>query len=44
MDMANAYLSSLNITTRESLKAFPTLLPTPDGAYVITHLRKDSSS
>jgi hypothetical protein len=44
MDMANSYLSSLNITTSESLKASPSLLPTPDGAYVISHLRKDTST
>jgi hypothetical protein len=44
MDMANSYLSSLNITTPEFLKASPALLPTPDGAYVISHLRKDTSA
>ena len=44
MDMANSYLSSLTITTPEDLKAPPTLLPTPDGAYIISHLRKDTSS
>jgi hypothetical protein len=44
MEMANSYLSSLAITTPEDLKAPPTLLPTPDGAYIISHLRKDTSS
>ena len=44
MKMANSHLSSLNITTPEYLKTSPTLLPTLDGAYIISHLRKDTSS
>jgi hypothetical protein len=42
--MANSYLSSLNITTPDYLNTSPTLLPTPDGAYIISQLRKDTSS
>jgi hypothetical protein len=44
MEMANSYLSSLNITTPDSLHTSPALLPTPDGAYIISHLLKDTSS
>jgi hypothetical protein len=44
MEVANSYLSSLNIITPKYLNTSPTLLPTPDGAYVISHLRKDTSS
>jgi len=44
MDMANSYLSSLKITTPDYLNTSPTLLPTLDGAYIISHLRKDTSS
>jgi len=44
MEMANSYLSSLNIITPEYLSTSPTLLHTPDGAYIISHLRKDTSS
>jgi len=44
MEMANSYLSSLNITTPEYLNTSPTLLPTLDGASIISHLRKDTSS
>jgi len=44
MEMANSYLSSLDITTPEHLNTSPTLLPTPDGAYIISHLRKNTSS
>jgi hypothetical protein len=40
MEMANTFLSSLAITTSEEDKAPPTLLPSPDGAYIISHLRK----
>jgi hypothetical protein len=42
--MANSYLSSLNIVTPEYLTTSSTLLPTTDGAYIISHLRKDTSS
>jgi hypothetical protein len=44
MEMANSFLSTLNITTPEEYKSPPTLLPTPDGAYIISHIRKDTSS
>jgi hypothetical protein len=44
MDMATSFLSSLSIPTPEDLKSPPTLLPTPNGAYIISHLRKDTSS
>jgi len=44
MEMANSYLSPLNIITPKNLNTPPTLLPTPDGAYIISHLRKDTSS
>ena len=44
VEMANSYLSSLTVTTPESLNTAPTLLPTPDGAYIISHLRKDTST
>ena len=44
MEMANSYLSSLTITTPDYLNTTPTLLPTPDGAYIISHLHKDTST
>jgi len=44
MEVAKSYLSSLNIITPEYLNTSPTLLPTPDGAYIISLLRKDTSS
>jgi hypothetical protein len=44
MEMANSYLSSLTITIPEYLNTAPTLLPTPDGAYIISHLRKNTST
>jgi hypothetical protein len=44
MEMAITYLSSISITTSAADKAPPTLLPSPDGAYIISHLRKDTSS
>ena len=44
MEMAISYLTSINITTREQLTTIPTLLPTPDRSYIISHLRKDTSS
>ena len=43
IEMAKSFLSSLTISP-EDLKASPPLLPTPDGAYIISHLRKDTSS
>jgi hypothetical protein len=44
METTNSYLSSLNITTPEDLNTSPTLLPTPDGANIISHRRKNTSS
>jgi hypothetical protein len=44
MEMANSYLSSLDITTPDYLNTPPTLQTTPDGAYIVSHLRKDTSS
>jgi len=40
--MATAYLSSTNIITAEHNHASPTLIPTPDGYYILSHLRKDT--
>ncbi len=42
--MALTYISSLNITIPDSHHTTPALLPTPDGAYIISYLRKDTSS
>ncbi len=42
--MATSYLSSTNNITFEYATAPPTLIPTPDGSYIISHLRKDTSS
>ena len=42
--MATSYLSSTNNITSEYANAPPTLIPTPDGLYIITYLRKDTSS
>ena len=42
--MAISYLTSINVVTPEYLTITPTLLPTPDGAYIISHLHKDTSS
>ena len=44
MEMAISYLTSINVITPEYLTTTPTLLPTFDGAYIISHLRKDTSS
>jgi hypothetical protein len=44
MEMTHTYLSSLNLTIPDSHLATPALLPTPDGAYIVSHLRKDTSS
>ena len=42
--MAISYLSSTNTITVEHTNAPPTLIPTPDGSYIISHLRKDTLS
>ncbi len=42
--MATSYLSSTNTITSEYATAPPTLIPIPEGSYIISHLRKDTSS
>ena len=42
--MATSYLSSTNNITTEYATAPPTLIPTPEDSYIISHLRKDTSS
>jgi hypothetical protein len=44
MEMAISFLASLTVVTPDYLGTSPTLLPTPDGAYIISHVRKDNSS
>jgi hypothetical protein len=44
MEMAISFLSSLAVVTPDYLTTSPTLQPTPDGAYIISHVRKDNSS
>ena len=44
MEMTHTYLSSLNLTISDSHLATTALLPTPGGAYIVSHLRKDTSS
>ena len=44
MEMAISFLASLTVVTHDYLITSPTLLPTPDGAYIISHVRKDNSS
>jgi len=45
MEMAIFFLASLIVDTPNYLiSTTPTLQPTPDGAYIISHVRKDSSS
>jgi len=44
IEMAISYLTSTNIITPKHLTANPTILLTPDGSYIISHLRKDTSS
>jgi len=39
-----SYLTSTNNITSEYATSPPTLIPTPDGSYIILHLRKDTSS
>ena len=42
--MATSYLSSTNNITPEYATTSSTLNPTPDVFYIISHLRKDTSS
>jgi hypothetical protein len=42
--MATSYLSSTNTITAEHTNAPPALIPTPDCPYIISHLRRDTSS
>ena len=44
MEMAVSFLTSLTVVTPDHLSAAPTLQPTQDGAYIISHVRKDNSS
>ena len=44
MGMAISYLTSVTVFIPDYLSTPPTLLPTPDGAYIISHVRKDNSS
>jgi hypothetical protein len=44
MEMAISYLTSINVVTPEYLTTTSALLPTLDGAYIISHLRKGTSS
>jgi hypothetical protein len=39
-----SHLSSTNNITSEYAIATPTLIPTPDGPFIISHLRKETSS
>ena len=42
--MAISYLASLTVVTPDNLSSSPTVLSTPDGAYIISQVRKDNSS
>ena len=44
MEMAISYHTSIHVVTPAYLTTTPALLPTPDGAYTISHLRKDTST
>jgi hypothetical protein len=44
IEMATSYITSINIITPKHLATTPRLLPSPDGSYIISHLRKDTSS
>jgi hypothetical protein len=44
MEMAISFLASITVATPDYLSTTPTLQPTPDGAYIISHVRKDNSS
>ena len=43
IEMATAFLASL-IGAVDPHNTTPTLHPTPDGAYIISHIRKDNST
>ena len=42
--MAISFLTSLTVVTPDHLNATPTLQPTPYGAYITSHVRKDNST
>ncbi len=42
--MVTSYLAHTNTITSEYATAPPTLIPTPEGSYIVSHLRKDTSS
>ena len=44
MEMAVSFLASRTVVTPDHLSPSPTLQPTPNGAYIISHARKDNSS
>jgi hypothetical protein len=44
MEMAISFLASLTVGTPDYLITTPILQPTSDGAYIISHVRKDNSS
>ncbi len=44
VEIAISFLASLSVVTPDCLSAPPTLQPTPDGAYIISHVRTDNSS
>ena len=43
MEMVISFLASLNVVAPDYLSTTPTLQPTPDGTYIIFHVRKDNS-
>jgi hypothetical protein len=44
MEMVTSFLASLTVVTPDYLITSPTLQPTPEGEYIISHVRKDKSS
>jgi hypothetical protein len=44
MEMAIPFLASLTVDTPEYHGTSLALLPTPDEAYILSHVRKDNSS
>ena len=42
--MAISFLASLTVVSPDYLSTSPTLQPTPNGAYIISNVRKDNSS
>ena len=44
LEMTISYFTSICVITPEYLTTTPTILTTYDGAYIISHLRKDTSS